>query len=76
MRCDNRLPRAGTDLRGQEEKLMKRRLIIGPRAALANALVAGLFATAVTAQDVTTDIGTLDQESAEKAFPAKPPYSP
>jgi Protein of unknown function (DUF3604) len=25
---------------------------------------------------VTTDIGTLDQETAEKAFPAKPPYSP
>ena len=25
---------------------------------------------------VTTDIGTLDQEAAEKAFPAKPPYSP
>ena len=28
------------------------------------------------AQAVTTDIGTLDQETAEKAFPAKPPYSP
>ena len=28
------------------------------------------------AQTATTDIGTLDQESAEKAFPAKPPYSP
>ena len=27
-------------------------------------------------QTVTTDIGTLDQETAEKAFPAKPPYSP
>src|ERR1700684_3840448 len=27
-------------------------------------------------QAATTDIGTLDQESAEKAFPAKPPYSP
>jgi hypothetical protein len=25
---------------------------------------------------VTTDIGTLDQESAAKAFPARPPYSP
>jgi hypothetical protein len=25
---------------------------------------------------VTTDIGTLDQETAEKAFPAKPTYSP
>ena len=28
------------------------------------------------AQDVTTDIGTLDKATAEKAFPAKPPYSP
>ena len=27
-------------------------------------------------QTVTTDIGTLDQGTAEKAFPAKPPYSP
>src|ERR1700721_222889 len=27
-------------------------------------------------QAVTTDIGTLDQGTAEKAFPAKPPYSP
>ena len=46
------------------------------RAALANAFAASLFATAVAAQDVTTDIGTLDKETAEKAFPAKPPYSP
>ena len=45
-------------------------------AALANAIAASLFATAVAAQDVTTDIGTLDKEAAEKAFPAKPPYSP
>jgi hypothetical protein len=37
---------------------------------------ASLFATAVVAQDVTTDIGTLDKDVAEKAFPAKPPYSP
>src|ERR1700730_2333596 len=27
-------------------------------------------------QAATTDIGTLDQGTAEKAFPAKPPYSP
>ena len=45
-------------------------------ATLTNVFAAGLFATAVAAQDVTTDIGTLDKESAEKAFPAKPPYSP
>ena len=45
-------------------------------AVLANAFAAGLLATAVAAQGVTTDIGTLDKEAAEKAFPAKPPYSP
>ena len=56
--------------------MKRRRLIIGLRVALANTLAAGLFATAVAAQEVTTDIGTLDQESAAKAFPAKPPYSP
>jgi hypothetical protein len=38
------------------------------------ALAASLFATVVAAQ--TTDIGTLDKDAAEKAFPAKPPYSP
>ena len=26
--------------------------------------------------ETTTDVGTLDKEMAEKAFPAKPPYSP
>ena len=45
-------------------------------AALANAVAAILFATAVSAQDVTTDVGTLDKEAVEKAFPDKPPYSP
>jgi hypothetical protein len=44
--------------------------------ALAGAFVAGLLVTAVAAQDAITDIGTLDKETAEKAFPAKPPYSP
>ena len=43
---------------------------------LASALAAVLFATAAAAQDVTTDIGTLDKATAEKAFPTKPPYSP
>jgi hypothetical protein len=52
------------------------RLFAISRAALAHAVAASLFATAVAAQDVTTDIGTLDKETAEKAFPAKPPYSP
>jgi hypothetical protein len=40
-------------------------------------LTASLAAPAFAAeQAVTTDIGTLDQEIAGKAFPAKPPYSP
>ena len=45
-------------------------------AALASALAASLFATAAVAEDVTTDIGTLDKATAEKVFPAKPGYSP
>ena len=42
------------------------------------ALLAGSLAAPVFAaeQAVTTDIGTLDQGTAEKVFPAKPPYSP
>ena len=47
-----------------------------PKGALASAIAASLFATAAAAQDVTTDIGTLDKATAEKMFPAKPPYSP
>jgi hypothetical protein len=48
---------------------------------LATGLAAPLaanFSVPVFAADpaVTTDIGTLDQETAEKAFPARPPYSP
>jgi hypothetical protein len=40
-------------------------------------LTAGLAVSAFAAeQTVATDIGTLDQPTAEKAFPAKPPYSP
>ncbi|MDB5726759.1 MAG: hypothetical protein JWQ16_3513 [Novosphingobium sp.] len=44
--------------------------------ALAGLCAASIFASTVAAEDLTTDIGTLDKESAEKAFPAKPPYSP
>jgi len=44
-------------------------------AALAG-VCAAVLATTVAAQDAATDIGTLDKEAAEKAFPAKPPYSP
>jgi Protein of unknown function (DUF3604) len=40
----------------------------------AASLAAWLAAPAFAAeQDVNTDIGTLDQQTAEKAFPAKPP---
>jgi hypothetical protein len=43
----------------------------------AASLTACLAAPAFAAeQGVNTDIGTLDQQAAEKAFPAKPPYSP
>jgi hypothetical protein len=52
------------------------RLLAFSGTALAGALAASLFATPLAAQDVTTDTGTLDKEAAEKAFPAKPPYSP
>src|SRR6476619_5824344 len=52
------------------------RLFAISRGALARALAATLFATAAAAQDVNTDIGTLDKQAAEKAFSAKPPYSP
>jgi hypothetical protein len=47
-----------------------------PGAALAGAFAVSLYASVVGAQDPTTDIGTLDKETAEKAFPAKPAYSP
>ena len=55
---------------------MMARLFAISGCALASALAASLFATAAAAQDVTTDIGTLDKATAEKVFPAKPPYSP
>jgi hypothetical protein len=38
-------------------------------AALAGVCAASVFATTVTAQNAATDIGTLDKEAAEKAFP-------
>jgi hypothetical protein len=45
---------------------------------LAAALVCALaLATnGAQAEDTTTDVGTLDKETAAKVFPAKPPYSP
>src|SRR3982750_1791864 len=39
-------------------------------------VLANLALSAVAAEQVTTDAGTLDQSSAEKVFPNKPPYSP
>src|SRR3954449_5583418 len=45
-------------------------------AALAAICAASVFATTVAAQNTTTDIGTLDKEAPDKAFPTKPPYSP
>src|SRR5450432_2987226 len=40
-------------------------------------LTAGVALPAFAAeQTANTDIGTLDQQTAEKAFPSKPPYSP
>jgi hypothetical protein len=40
------------------------------------AVVAGLAAIGVVPPAIAQDVGTLDEESAAKAFPAKPPYSP
>ena len=47
-----------------------------PQATLTALISASLALTAFAADNATTDIGTLDKEAAEKAFPAKPPYSP
>src|SRR3982074_352862 len=44
--------------------------------ALAGVCAACVFAPAVAAEDRTRDIGTLEKETADKAFPTKPPYSP
>src|SRR4051812_42365644 len=44
--------------------------------ALAAVCAASVFATTAAAQNTTTDIGTLDKEAADKAFPTKRPYSP
>jgi Protein of unknown function (DUF3604) len=47
-----------------------------PATTLATVLAVSLFATSVAAQDLNTGVGTLDRNSAEKVFPAKPLYSP
>ena len=38
--------------------------------------MAGLALPTLAAEQPITDVGTLDETSAEEAFPAKPPYSP
>jgi hypothetical protein len=38
--------------------------------------ITGLALPAYAAEQPTTDAGTLDQATAEKVFPSKPPYSP
>ena len=43
---------------------------------LSLALAAVIASPALAADATTTDVGTLDKETAAKAFPAKPPYSP
>src|SRR5829696_3906355 len=45
-------------------------------AALVGLLAAGHSLPALAQQNTTTDVGTLDKETAEKVFPAKRPYSP
>src|SRR5215204_7659560 len=56
--------------------LMMLRLSSISGAALAGVCAVSMFAASVAAEDHTTDIGTLDKETADKAFPTKPPYSP
>jgi hypothetical protein len=57
--------------------LQRRSFTVLLAASLAATLAANFSMPAFAADPaVTTDIGTLDQETAEKAFPAKPPYSP
>src|ERR1044072_9393641 len=43
---------------------------------IAGIALASLFGTSATAEDVTSDIGPRDKVTADKVFPAKPPYSP
>jgi hypothetical protein len=52
---------------------MKHTIVI---AALSLVLGATITSWSFAADEATTDIGTLDKESAAAAFPAKPPYSP
>src|SRR6202040_2918555 len=43
---------------------------------LASVFAVALFVAGAAAQNPTTDVGTLDKQSAEKGFPSKPIYSP
>src|SRR6476646_8694187 len=51
-------------------------LLALPEAMLVSVLAVALLASGAAAQNATTDIGTLDKQSAEKVFPSKPLYSP
>jgi hypothetical protein len=55
---------------------MKRQTQPAPRVLILGLLITVYGSIQVFAQEATTDIGTLDKESAAKAFPTKPPYSP
>jgi hypothetical protein len=55
---------------------LSRRALLATAAAGVTVLAVSLFATLVAAQDLNTGVGTLDGNSAEKVFPAKPLYSP
>ncbi|MGH8863869.1 MAG: DUF3604 domain-containing protein [Burkholderiales bacterium] len=55
---------------------MKTRTIYQELAAMLALLFAALAIPAFAQNAAVTDIGTLDKESADKAFPARPPYSP
>src|SRR6478736_6861147 len=47
-----------------------------PEAMLAGVFAVVLFVSGAAAQNASTDIGTIDKQTAEKVFPSKPLYSP
>src|ERR1700733_14138920 len=78
--CGPEVSKASEEVARRRNAMMK--LLSYWKAGSAALLITALAVPAVIVpvlaaeQGVNTDIGTLDQESAEKAFPAKPPYSP
>src|SRR6185295_18830343 len=77
-RSPSPVPRpAATDAHGRQESLtaMIRGLVV--IVILAFALSGTATSRNLAAQETTTtDVGTLDKESAARAFPSKPAYSP